>query len=211
MQQERALAYSDQFEYFGECFDLIRKRGDASNIRSEAMETERMVRYSERNGFVSDRSHLLEIYRGIETEANRMQAQILARKKETELAGIHFPFQDFIDGNGLGSEEVQILLVLLYNESVGRNHTRFTTGNEILNLVFVNPVDALKASRFLDGGGTLFAKGLVRSISDDDTANFLRAVGRFARGAGVPVLDPIVVADPQHLVQGLLRDFVGSP
>jgi AAA+ superfamily predicted ATPase len=139
------------------------------------METERMVRYSERNGFVSDRSHLLEIYRGIETEANRMQAQILERRKETELAGVHFPFQDFIDDNGLSPEEVQILLVLLYNESVGTNHTRFATGNEILNLVFVNPVDALKASRFLDGGGTLFAKGLVRSNSDDDNANFLRA------------------------------------
>jgi AAA+ superfamily predicted ATPase len=201
VRQEQSRTYRDQFEYFADCFELIRKRGDAYNLRSEAMETERMVSYSEHNGFVSDRTQLLEIYRDIETEANRKQAQVLRCKKATSRSGIRFPFDDFIRRYGLRPEEVQILLVLLYNESLGRSHARFTTGNEILNLLFSNPVDALKASKFLDGGATLLEKGLVRSISDDDSTNFLRAAYEVSEKTLHQVLgvrDRRTIQDQQH-------------
>jgi len=175
VRRNQAQAYQDQFEYFADCFEWIRTRGDAFNLRSEAMETERLVSYSERTGYASDRSQLLEIYQGIEEEAKRKRTRCLARKRASERARVRFPFDDFIRRHNLGPEEMQILLVLLYNESLGRSHARFTSGNEILNLLFPSPVASLKAARFLDGGATLLAKGLVRVISDDDNTNFLRA------------------------------------
>ena len=170
--REQESHYEDQFEYLADCFDLIRKRGDALNIRSEALESERMVRYSERSGFESERSHLLEIYRGIEADIDRREAEIRSRRDATPGS---FPLEIFAESLGLAPEEVQILLVLLYNESVGRNQTRFQTGNELLNLVFPNPVSALKASRHLDPAGTLLREGLIRTLPDDDAGNFLRA------------------------------------
>ena len=175
MRREQTGAYRDQFEYLADCFELIRRRGDSYNIRTDALETERMACYTEQSGFESERSHLLEIYRGIEGEVARKEAEVSRRKLETEALGIRFPLDAFVERFRLREEETQILLVLLYNESVGRSHARFTTGNEILNLLFPKPVGALKASRFLDVGATLLQEGLVRSISDDDGSNFLRA------------------------------------
>ncbi len=175
VRRETLQAFKDQFEYLADCFELIRKRGDAYNIRNEATETERMVRYSERTGFESERSHLLEIYHGIEAEVRRKEREIRARVKETRSGGTTFPLDAFVERHRLSPEELQILLVLLYNESVGRNHARFTSGNEILNLLFPNPVSALKASRYLDLGSTLLDDELIRVTSDDEAANFLRA------------------------------------
>jgi len=188
MRREQANTYRDQFEYLADCFDLIRKRGDALNIRNEAMETERMVRYSERTGFESERSHLLEIYRDIEAEIEQMQTAIDGRKAETEALGLKFPIDHFVERHGLGGEETRIVLVLLYNESVGRTHARFQTGNDILNLLFPNPVQALKASQHLDIAGPLSQRGLIRSTSDDDSPNFLRATYEVSEQVLVEVL-----------------------
>ena len=178
MRRERTQAYGDQFEFLADCFELIRKRGDAFNIRTEALETERMVGYSERTGYSSERSQLLEIYRDIETEIRNVHDRIEERRVETgsdSSTPSRFPLDLFRERYALESDEVQILLVLLYNESLGRSHARFTTGTEILNLLFPNPVSALKASKFLDGGATLLEKGLIRAVSDDGSTNFLRA------------------------------------
>ncbi len=202
MRRESTQAYRDQFEYLADCFDLVRKRGDAYNIRTEALETERMALYSERNGFDSDRSQLLEIYRGIEGEVDRKLGQIQARRHDTEELGARFPLDQFAERYRLHPEEVDILLVLLYNESVGRSHARFTSGNEILNLLFPNPVSALKASRFLDVGATLLQEGLIRSISDDDGSNFLRAAYEVTEKTLHEVLgvrDRSSIRDPQHV------------
>lgn len=175
MRHEQTQAYRDQFEYLADCFEWIRKRGDAFNIQSEALESERMVTYNERHGFASDRNQLLDIYRDIEAEAHRRKTQIQIRKLESLRAGKRFNFDRFVEQHDLSEEESQILLVLIHNESLGPNNARFTTGNEILNLLFSSPIEALQASRCLDGGATLIAKGLVRSISDDADTNFLRA------------------------------------
>jgi len=174
MRRERAQAYEDQFDYLSDCFELVRKRGDAYNIRSEAMETERMVRYSERTGFESERSHLLEIYRDIESDVLRNEKDVACRKAAAAEAGIRFPIDQFVERHALTDDELGILLVLLYNESVGGPHARFTNGHQILNLLFPNPVSALKASRYLDAGATLLRKGLVRTTGEDPS-NFLRA------------------------------------
>ena len=175
MRRERSEAYRDQFEYLADYFDLIRRRGDAYNIRNEALETERMACYSERSGYESQRSQLVEIFRGIEAEADRQEMLLRGRKEASDQLGVRFALDTFIERHQLRPEEIQILMVLLYNESVGRTHARFTNGNEILNLLFPNPVSALKASRFLDVGATLVNEGLIRSTSDDDGSNFLRA------------------------------------
>ncbi len=175
MRRERTEAYRDQFEYLADCFEVVRKRGDAYNIRTEALESERMASYSERSGYESQRSQLLEIFHGIEAEIERAEGRLVRRKQASEAAGTVFPLDEFAVRHRLEPEEVRILLVLLYNESVGRTHARFTTGNEILNLLFPNPVSALKASRFLGVGATLLDQGLIRSTSDDDGSNFLRA------------------------------------
>jgi AAA+ superfamily predicted ATPase len=175
MRRERAHIYRDQFEYLADCFDIIRKRGDAFNIRNEAQETERMVRYSERTGFESERSHLLEIYRDIEREIEAREDDVRRNKARAEAAGIRFPIDGFMERHALSPEEVQILFVLLYNESVGRTHARFQSGNEILNLLFPNPVSALKAAEHLGTQSHLFQKGLVQAVFDDHSTNFLRA------------------------------------
>lgn len=176
MRRDRGQAYRDQFEYLADCFDLIRRRADAMNLRSEAQETERLVSYSERTGFASERSHLLEIYRGLEAEIAAKSDEIRRRKALTLRRGIRFPLDQLVEAHQLREEEVDILLVLLYNESRSRSHARFTAGQDILNLLYPDSVDALKASRFLNGGATLLTKGLIRSFSDDDhAANFLRA------------------------------------
>lgn len=175
MRRERSEAYRDQFEYLADYFELIRRRGDAYNIRNEALETERMACYSERSGYESQRSQLVEIFRGIEAEADRQEGLVRGRKEASDRLGVRFALDSFIERHQLHPEEVRILMVLLYNESVGRSHARFTNGNEILNLLFPNPVSALKASRFLDVGATLVQEGLIRSTSDDDGSNFLRA------------------------------------
>lgn len=175
MRREQSEAYRDQFEFLADCFELIRRRGDAFNIRSEALEVERMARYSARSGFESERSHLLEIYRDIEAEAARLESALEERKRRTEAVGVVFPLDHFAARHRLHTDELAILLVLLYNESVGRSQTRFQTGNEILNLLYPNPVSALKASRHLDAGGALMREGLIRTTGDEDTVNFLRA------------------------------------
>lgn len=175
MRRDQIEAYRDQFEFLADCFELVRKRGDAFNIRSEALETERMVRYGQRAGFESERSHLLEIYRDIEAEVQRLEERVLHRKNASDAAGTRFPIDRFMERHGLAPEELQILLVLLYNESTGQSHARFDSGNEILNLLFPNPVSALKASRFLDSGSTLQREGLIRATGDESAANFLRA------------------------------------
>lgn len=169
------MAYQDQFEYFADCFEWIRIQADAFNLRSEAMEAERRFTYSARHGYVPEQSQLLHIYKGIEQEAKSRRARCQVRKRASERAQVRFPFDHFARRHKLGPEEIEILLVLLYNESLGMSHARFTIGNEILSLLFPSPVDSLKAARFLDGGATLLAKGLVRMISDDETNNFLRA------------------------------------
>ena len=171
MHGNRHRAYRDQFEYLAECFEVIKKQGDAYNIRSEAQESERMARYSERNGFESERSHLLEIYRGIEDEIAYRLKEIAARKSSTK---DRFPFDMLIERHALTDDEAQIMMVLLYNESLGRMQARFQTGNEILNLLFPNPVSALRAARFLDDDATLLKDGLVRRLAEDETGNFLR-------------------------------------
>ena len=175
VRRESSQAYRDQFEYLADCFELIKKRGDAFNIRTEASESERMVRYSERSGFESERSHLLEIYRGIEAEISRKEAEVEHRRAETEKSGTVFPLHAFAQRHRLSQEELQVLLVLLHNESVGRSHARFTTGNEILNLLFPNPVSALKASRVFDSSSSLMDADLVRVTPDEEASNFLRA------------------------------------
>lgn len=175
MQREQARAYRDQFEYLADCFELIRKRGDAYNIRHEALETERMVRYNERTGVLSERSHLLEIYQGIEEEATRLQARIGERKILSEREGNTFRVDHFARRHRLSDDELQVLLVLLYNESQGRDHSRFTTGHEILNLLFPNPVAALQASSILDQQGILLRAGLVQAMELGESTNFLRS------------------------------------
>jgi hypothetical protein len=176
VRRDRGQAYRDQFEYLADCFDLVRRRADAFNLRSEAQETERLVSYSERTGFASERSHLLEIYRGLEAEIAAKSDEVQRRKALTLRRGTRFPLDQLVEAHQLREEEVDILLVLLYNESRSRSHARFTAGQDILNLLYPDSVDALKASRFLNGGATLLAKGLIRSFSDDDhAANFLRA------------------------------------
>jgi AAA+ superfamily predicted ATPase len=176
MRSDKQLAYQDQFEYFADCFELIRRRGDAYTIRAEALDAERMVSYSERSGFVSERSQFLDIYRGVMAEANELADRIRRMKAETVRLGIRFPFDDFVQKYGLTPEEEQILLVGLYNEARGHGHARHTGGHEILNLLFPDPVEALKASRFLDVGATLLRRGLMRVSSDHDhLTNFLRA------------------------------------
>jgi AAA+ superfamily predicted ATPase len=175
MRQERIEAYRDQYEYLADSFALIRKRADAYNLRSEAWETERMVRYGERLGMGSERNHLLEIYCGLENEITQLEREVQARKAETERQGVRFPLNRFAERHELCPEEVQVLLVLLYNESQPQSHLRFTTGTEILSLLFPNPVASLQASRFLGGGATLTSRGLIRSICDDGNPNFLRA------------------------------------
>ena len=201
MRRETAEAYRDQFEYLADCFDLIRRRGDSYNIRTEALESERMATYSPRSDFAAESSHLLEIYHGIEEEVRRKESQVARRKRLTEAAGKRFALDDFVARYRLHREETEILLVLLYNESVGRSHARFTSGNEILNLLFPNPVSALKASRFLDVGATLLKEGLVRSISDDNGSNFLRAAYEVTEKTLHEVLgvqDRASIRDSQH-------------
>jgi ATPase family associated with various cellular activities (AAA)/Winged helix domain, variant len=176
MRSDIALVYRDQFEYFADCFELIRRRGDAYTIRAEALDAERMVSYTERSGYVSERSHFLEIYRGVMAEAAELAQRIRRRKDETSREGVRLPFDDFVEHYALRPEEEQILLVGLYNEARGYGHARHTGGHEILNLLFPDSVEALKASRFLDGGATLLRRGLMRVSSDHDHLdNFLRA------------------------------------
>ncbi|NNF08007.1 MAG: ATP-binding protein, partial [Candidatus Eisenbacteria bacterium] len=175
MRRDSAQSYQDQYEYLADCFELIRKKGDAYGIRLEAQETERMVRYSERTGFESERSHLLEVYRDIEAEVDRLRESIREKHERTPHAPSTFLIDQFVERFGLCQQELEILLVLLYNESVGRNHSRFNTGNEILNLLFPNPVSALKASKYLDAGSTLISKQLISVIPDDDSSHFMRA------------------------------------
>jgi SpoVK/Ycf46/Vps4 family AAA+-type ATPase len=176
MQQRQTQAYRDQFEYLEDCFLLIRKRADAFNLRSEAQETESMVRFSDRLGLGmgSERNHFLEIYHGVEAEITALDAQVRRRKEASEELDTRFPLDTFAETYGLEPDEVRILLVLLHNESQPQNHHQFKTGTEILNLLFSNPVDSLRACRFLGGGATLMARGLIRSVSED-TSNFLRA------------------------------------
>ena len=176
MRSDSVLAYRDQFEYFADCFELIRRRSDAYSIRAEALDAERMVSYSERSGYVSERSQLLEIYRGVMGEAAELAERIRRRKAETLHQGVRFAFDDFVEHHGLEPEEEQILLVGFYNEARGHGHARHTGGHEILNLLFPDSVEALKASRFLDAGATLLRRGLLRVSSDHDHLdNFLRA------------------------------------
>jgi hypothetical protein len=201
VRRERTEAYRDQFEYLADCFDFIRKRGDAYTIRTEALESERMSQYGERSGFDLERSRLLSIYHGIETEVARKEEEIRRRRQETDTLGIRFPLDAFIERYRLRPEETQILLVLLHNESVGRSHARFSSGNEILNLLFPNPVSALKASSFLDVGATLLEEGLIRSFSDDEATNFLRAAYEVTEKTLHEVLgvrDRSTIRDQQH-------------
>src|SRR5262245_61620739 len=119
MRSDKTLAYNDQFEYFADCFELIRRRSDAYSIRAEALDAERMVSYTERSGYVSERSQLLEIYRGVMGEAAEQAERIRRRKDETLAQGTRFPFDTFVEHYSLEPEEAQILLVGLYNEARG--------------------------------------------------------------------------------------------
>jgi hypothetical protein len=175
MRRESATVYADQFEYLADCFELIRLRCDAYALRTDAMETERMSRYSERHGRGSDRGHLLEIYYDLDRSIARKEDLIVRRKKDTEKSGARFAIDTFSQNYSLGRDEMKIILVLLYNESAGRNQTRYTTGNDILNLIYPTSVEALKASRFFSAGASLIGKALVRCLPDEDGANFLRA------------------------------------
>ena len=176
MRSDTALAYRDQFEYFADCFEWIRRRSDAYSIRAEALDAERMVSYTERSGSVPERSQFLDIYRSVMEEASDLAEKIRIRKADTVELGVRFPFDRFVEQYDLGPEEEQILLLGLYNEARGHGRVRHTGGHEILNVLFPDPVEALKASRFLDVGATLLSRGLMRVNSDHDhLTNFLRA------------------------------------
>jgi AAA+ superfamily predicted ATPase len=175
VRREGVALYTDQYEYLADCFDLIRLRSDAYTLRSEAMETERLARYIEPHGRDSDRSHILEIYYELERSIAHKEEAIQRRKRDSERAGVRFPIDVFAQNNSLDRDEVQILLVLLFNEAAGKNQTRVSTGNDILNLLHPNPVDALKASRYLASGASLLRHGLVRCLTDEETTNFLRS------------------------------------
>ncbi len=174
MSREAVRTYGDQFDYLADCFELIRLRCDAYTLRTEAMETERMSRYAERHGR-SDRSHILEIYYDLDKSIGRKEEAIASRKRESEKAGTRFQIDAFAQAHGLSEDEVKILLVLLYNESAGKNQTRMTCGNDILNLLHASSVEALKASRYLTPGSVLISEGLVRCVQEEEGNNFLRA------------------------------------
>jgi hypothetical protein len=175
MRRESITLYGDQFEFLADCFELIRLKSDAYTLRTEAMETERMSRYTDRHGNASERNHLLEIYHDLERSIAAKEEQIQKRKKDSEKSGLRLSFDTFSATNRLNRDEMRILLVLLYNESTGRNQSRITTGNDILNLLYPNPVEALKASIFLTPGSSLLNQGLVRCLSDEENSNFLRS------------------------------------
>jgi len=174
MSREAVRLYGDQFDYLADCFELIRLRYDAYTLRTEAMETERMSRYAERHGR-ADRSHILEIYYDLDRSIGRKEETITRRKRESDRSGARFPIDTFAQTHHLNRDEVRILLVLLYNESAGRNQTRLTSGNDILSLLYPNSVEALKASRYLSPGATLLSRGLARALEEEEGANFLRA------------------------------------
>jgi len=212
VQGEQAHGYCDQFEYLADCFDLVRKRADAYSIRTEALETERMAGYTTASGLTTERSRLLEIYRGIEDAVRGKEAQILRNKREAERRGVRFPLDSFAERYRLEPEEVQILHALLYNESVGQDHARFTSGNEILNLLFPGPVSSLKASRFLDRGATLLREGLIRITSEDGHTNFLRAAYEVTEKTLRDVMgvrDQDRSKDPQQISHTATRPFSG--
>lgn len=174
MRRETQPQYGDQFDYLSDCFELTRLRCDAYGLRTEALETERMARYSERHGFGAERSHLLEIYYDLQRSITQKEAAIERRKEDALRAGVVFSIDRLAEAHHLNGEETRILQVLLYNESVGRNQTRFNTGNDILNLLFPDPVQALRASALLGPASNLVQRGLVRMMEDDGAANFLR-------------------------------------
>jgi hypothetical protein len=175
MRRDSASTYSDQFEYLADCFDLIRQKSDAYTLRTEALEVERVARWSDRHGRDSDRMHLLETYTDLQRAIERREEHIARRKRESEKLGVRFPIDQFVQSHQLCREESDILLVLLYNESAGRGQGRLTSGNDILNLLFASPVEALRASRFLSSGSTLVSHGLVRLLPEEEGSNFLRA------------------------------------
>lgn len=174
MRRESQPQYGDQFEYLSDCFELTRLRCDAYGLRTEAMETERMARYSERHGFGTERSHLLEIYYDLQRSIAQKEVVIEQRKEEALRSGADFPIDRLAQAHHLNADETRILQVLLYNESVGRHQTRFSTGNDILNMLFPDPVQALRASALLGPASSLVQRGLVRMMEDDGAANFLR-------------------------------------
>lgn len=175
MRREAVSLYGDQFEYLADCFDLIRLRAEASAIRAEAMETERLSHYSDRHGEQSERSHLLEVYYDLERSIGRKEEEIQRRKRDSESSGQRFALEIFAQAHGLSRDEVWILLVLLGNETATRNQTRIATGNEILNVLYDSPVEALRASRFLAPGSALLSRGLVRSLAEEEETNYLRS------------------------------------
>jgi hypothetical protein len=175
MRREASTLYGDQFEFLADCFELIRLKSDAYTLRTEAMETERMSRYTDRHGSLTERNHLLEIYHDLERSISSKEEQIQKRKKDSEKSGVRFSFDTFATANRLNRDEMRILLVLLYNESAGRNQSRITTGNDILNLLYPNSVEALKASIYLSPGSNLLSLGLVRCLAEEENTNFLRS------------------------------------
>lgn len=174
MRREAVAAYIDQFEYLADCFELIRLRLEAYALRHEALETERVARYSEQHREIA-RSHVLEGYHDIQRSIARTEEMIARRRRDSEKQGVRFAIDQFVQAQQLGREEYQILLVLLYNESTGRHPGRVTTGNEILNLLFQHPADALRASRFLNPTAPLLSRGLIRALPDDEGTSFMRS------------------------------------
>jgi hypothetical protein len=175
MRRESAPTYIDQFEYLADCFELIRQKSDAYTLRTEAVEIERVARWSDRHGRDNDRGHLLETYYDLQRSIQRREDAIARRRLESEKLGVRFPFDQFVQTHQLCREEADILLVLLYNESTGRGQGRLTSGNDILNILFSSPVEALRASRFLGAASTLVSHGLVRVLAEEEGSNFLRA------------------------------------
>ena len=88
MRREAVTLYGDQFEYLADCFELIRLKSDSYTLRTEAMETERMSRYTDRTSGAGDRNHLLEIYYDLERSVAQKEESIQKKKKESERAGI---------------------------------------------------------------------------------------------------------------------------
>lgn len=174
MRRETHPHYGDQFEYLADCFEVTRLRCDAYGLRTEALETERMARYSERHGFDTERNHLLEIYYDLERSISQKEQTILRRKQDSRSSGTTFAIDQVAEAHHLSDAEVRIVEVLLYNEALGRHQTRYSTGNDLLNLLFPNPVDALRHSALLGPSSNLVAQGLVRMVQEDDASNFLR-------------------------------------
>jgi hypothetical protein len=130
--------------------------------------------YSERHGFDTERNHLLEIYYDLERSISQKEQTILRRKQDSRSSGTTFAIDQVAEAHHLSDAEVRIVEVLLYNEALGRHQTRYSTGNDLLNLLFPNPVDALRHSALLGPSSNLVAQGLVRMVQEDDASNFLR-------------------------------------